>query len=283
MDIDLDINNYQFDDILKLFKLEYNFTKDDLRSAKKIVLKTHPDKSNLDKDYFLFFSKAYKILYSIYEIREGTNKKKDYDKDYLYNKEDEKFLEDFKNNPNFNKLFNEQFERHNLDTLSKTEGYGDWLKSDENINTDKVSKNNMNEYINNKKKELSAILPINMIDDIGNNSYTNLVDSKIDNYCSDVFSGLQFEDLKKAHTETVIPVTEQDGKHYMNKTLEGYQNERAQQNIVPLAETDARNILNNKRLNENKDDINRLYQYVKEDENLKIINNNLMSTFKRLT
>ena len=283
MNIDLDINNYQFNDILNLFKLEYNFTKDDLRSAKKIVLKTHPDKSNLDKDYFLFFSKAYKILYSIYEIREGTNKKKDYDKDSLYNKEDENFLEDFKNNPNFNKLFNEQFERHNLDKLSKTEGYGDWLKSDENINTDKVSKNNMNEYINNKKKELSAILPINMIHDIGNNSYTNLVDNKIDNYCSDVFSTLQFEDLKKAHTETVIPVTEQDGKNYMNKTLEGYQNERAQQNIVPFAETDARNLLNNKRLNDNKDDINRLYQYVKEDENLKIINNNLMSTFKRLT
>ena len=29
----------------------------------------HPDKSKLDKSYFIFFSKAYKLLYSIYEFK----------------------------------------------------------------------------------------------------------------------------------------------------------------------------------------------------------------------
>ena len=56
--IDLDIDNYSLDDILNLFKLSHSFTKDDLKQAKKQVLKTHPDKSNLDKKYFLFFTKA---------------------------------------------------------------------------------------------------------------------------------------------------------------------------------------------------------------------------------
>ena len=44
-----------------------------MKESKKIVLKTHPDKSKLEPKYFLFFSQAYKRLYSIYEFQ---NKKK---------------------------------------------------------------------------------------------------------------------------------------------------------------------------------------------------------------
>ena len=283
MRMDLNIDNYEFNDILNLFNLNYNFTRDDLKKTKKIVLQTHPDKSRLDKDYFLFFTKAYKILYSIYEIRERSNQKVDYDKEDLYNKEDKNLLEDFINSPNFNKLFNEQFEKHNLDNLLKSEGYGDWLKSDEDINNDTITKNNMNEYINNKKKELSALLPIHSVNEIVNDTYTSLVDNKVDNYSSHVFSSFQYEDLKKAHTETVIPVTIDDGKNKMNKSLENYKNERCRQDINPLSEIESRKILADRKLAENKDDITRLYYYTKEHEKMKNINDKLMSTFKRLT
>ena len=281
--MDLNIDNYEFNDILNLFNLNYNFTRDDLKKTKRIVLKTHPDKCDLDTEYFLFFTKAYKILYSIYEIRERSNQKIDYDKEDLYNKEDKNLLEDFINSPNFNKLFNEQFEKHNLDNLSKSEGYGDWLKSDEDINNDTVTKNNMNEYINNKKKELSALLPIHSVNEIVNDTYTSLVDNKVDNYSSHVFSSFQYEDLKKAHTETVIPVTIDDGKNKMNKSLENYKNERCRQDINPLSEIESRKILADRKLAENRDDITRLYHYTKEHEKMKNINDKLMSTFKRLT
>ena len=53
------ITNYKLNDLLKLFNLDFNFTIDDLKRAKKVVMQTHPDKSKLDKQYFLFFSKAY--------------------------------------------------------------------------------------------------------------------------------------------------------------------------------------------------------------------------------
>ena len=56
---------YNLDDILKLFKLEYNFTEQDLKKAQRQALKTHPDKSNLPSEYFIFFKKAYKILSEI--------------------------------------------------------------------------------------------------------------------------------------------------------------------------------------------------------------------------
>jgi len=39
--MDLNIENYDLDDILNLFKIPKNFTEEDLKSAKKIVLKTH--------------------------------------------------------------------------------------------------------------------------------------------------------------------------------------------------------------------------------------------------
>ena len=54
-DLDLDIDNYSLDDILDLFKIDNINTVENLARAKMITLKMHPDKSGLDKEYFLFF------------------------------------------------------------------------------------------------------------------------------------------------------------------------------------------------------------------------------------
>ena len=288
--IDLDINTYKLIDILNLFKLNYNFSKCELKNTKRMVLKTHPDKSNLDQKYFLFFIKAFKILLQIYEFREHKEhnehkvKDKTYDKTYLHSKENEDLLENFKSNPNFNQMFNELFEKHNLNTLSKSDGYGDWLKSDQDINTDNVSKNNMNEYIENKKRELSAIQPVNNIKELSNNTFSNLFGhDEHENFASDVFSSLPYEDLKKAHVESLIPVTIEDSQDKISRNLENIKYERSSQNVNPFTEMKSREILEKNRENEDKDDIQRLYEYAKEEENLRKVNDNLMATFKRLT
>ena len=78
MNIDLNIDNYELDDILNLFKIDYDFNHDDLKRVKKYVLQTHPDKSKLSKEYFLFFTKAYKIIYAIYNTREKREKSTTY-------------------------------------------------------------------------------------------------------------------------------------------------------------------------------------------------------------
>ena len=67
--LDLNIDNYNLPDILALFNLPTLFNEDDLKRAKLAVLKTHPDKSQLPKEYFLFFTKAYRIVHQIYTIR----------------------------------------------------------------------------------------------------------------------------------------------------------------------------------------------------------------------
>ena len=50
----LNIDNYELVDLLALFKLDFDFNEQDLKQVKKTVLQTHPDKSQLDKKYFLF-------------------------------------------------------------------------------------------------------------------------------------------------------------------------------------------------------------------------------------
>ena len=52
--IDLNLDNYELQDLLDLFKLDYNFSLEDLKQAKKMVLKTHPDKCNLQNISFSF-------------------------------------------------------------------------------------------------------------------------------------------------------------------------------------------------------------------------------------
>ena len=54
--IDLNIENYDLNDLLELFKIDFDFNENDLKSVKKMVMQTHPDRSKLDKKYFLFFS-----------------------------------------------------------------------------------------------------------------------------------------------------------------------------------------------------------------------------------
>ena len=49
----LNIHMYSLEDLLGLFDLTYNISQEDLKRAKKVVLRTHPDKSKLDSKYLL--------------------------------------------------------------------------------------------------------------------------------------------------------------------------------------------------------------------------------------
>ena len=75
--LDLNLDHYSRIDLYKLFGLsQIHLSDDNMRESKKIVLKTHPDKSRLEPKFFLFFSKAYKKLYGIYEFQNRSSNKK---------------------------------------------------------------------------------------------------------------------------------------------------------------------------------------------------------------
>ena len=52
--LDLNIDNYSVQDLFNLFNID-SVGEDNMKHAKQIVHKTHPDKSKLDTKYFLFF------------------------------------------------------------------------------------------------------------------------------------------------------------------------------------------------------------------------------------
>ena len=170
--IDLDINNYDLKEILNLFNLNVNFEINDLKNAKKSIIKLHPDKSKLDKKYFLFYCKAYRIIENIYNFRKKKESKitKNTGKiDYLYNETDEsnKFLlenicknKDF----NFNNWFNTTFDKLNIIDDDVNNGYGDWLKKD-NIIPQLKNKNlnTLHETIEQEKYNLSKIIKLEIL------------------------------------------------------------------------------------------------------------------------
>ena len=169
VEFDLNIDNYNLTDLLKLFNLDYNFSEDELKKAKKMVMVLHPDKSGMSKDYFLFFSAAYKVVYSVYNFRHTKTKSTEYrvEKD----EQKELLLDKLKKHSNFNKVFNEMFEQAKIKTEDEETGYADWLKSEEDIDERTTTMQSMNETFERKKKEIRAIIPVKDLQD----SYYNKI------------------------------------------------------------------------------------------------------------
>lgn len=295
-EIDLDINNYDLKDIISLFKINYDFSKSELKQAKKIVLSMHPDKSKLDKKYFMFFTSAYKLLYSIYEFRYKSTEN-EYDPSKVYVAEKDIYKEELlktvnnkhKDSTSFNKWFNELFEKTKLGDEDNDNGYEEWFRSmDDNVEIDhekRISQQQMNKNIEKKKQDMREIIKHEDLKDISlyNNQY-DLMRDKPEYYSSDIFGKLQYNDLKKAHTETVIPVTEED---YINRTkfggLNDIQSHRDKQDTTPLSLQQSREYLKNKKNNESNIDIDRAYRLAKQDELVKKANNGWWSNLKQLT
>ena len=284
--MDLNIENYDLDDILNLLKMPKDFVEEDLKAAKKIVLKTHPDKSGLSPDYFRFYSQAYKKIYFIWKFKSSSssdNNPKTYDEIMTNDEKVGHFsehkkgtLKEFlssnhlKEEKNFNKWFNEQFEKNKMNNDEETNGYGDWLKSNEDIDEDKkISYTQMGEEIEKKKQHIRSLVVHKGIDELYSNfnGASNLTGDSPECYSSDLFSSLQYEDLKKAHVESVIPVTIEDYNSVKKfKNVNEYNNYRNSQNNVPLSEVQAAEYLNNKSKQEEIQTTNRAYKLAKQLE-----------------
>ena len=244
-------------------------------------MKTHPDKSNLDKEYFLFFSKAYKIIYSIHEFRVKGKGSTDYIVDETDNNEIFKKLTE---QDDFNKVFNELFDKYNVKSEDSERGYGDWLKSDEDIDTTITTKENMNDVFRKKKQIASdAISSRNFNDNTSEyNTFADLLGDAPDSYSSGLFSSLGYDDLRNAHRENVIPVTEGDmRRNYKNQ--EELRNHRASQEIAPPSLSDSKDMLHEDKQREIRTDTERAFSLAKQDEVYKNMNSKFMTNLYKLT
>jgi len=282
--LDLNIDNYNLDDILNLLKIpSKDFNEEDMKNAKKLVLKTHPDKSGLPPDYFRFYSKAYKKLYFIWNFKSSTSAKKTYEQlliDFnnptVLEKDKKNVLDNFlssnkiEKGANFNKWFNEEFEKNKINNEEDIDGYGEWLRSDENIEKEqKISYTQLGEEIEKKKQHVRSLVVHRGIDELCSNysGVSNLTGDSPECYSSGLFSSLQYEDLKKAHVESVIPVTMEDYNNVKKfKNLNEYNNYRNSQNTTPLSEIQAMEYLNSKNKEQDVQTTNRAYKLAKQLE-----------------
>jgi hypothetical protein len=325
--MDLDINNYELNDILRLFKLPVMFDDKHLKQAKITVLQMHPDKSKLPKEYFLFFTKAYKILYEIYKVRFPDAKKYKEDKfsytavidrelnqsksktahnaeDREYHKTEEEAYKKIQkmDSTKFNTWFNEKFEKFRLHDEEQDNGYEEWFRgiskegsADENesdVQEMGGSWAERNAQIERKKAELRNKMALIQHTEIqtanssgGGGGYYGLGREAPQEYSSGLFSSLQYEDLKKAHTETVIPVTAEDydnrKKYTSTNEMQMFRDiERTSYNYTKEFQTTQ---LDRETALQVEQDMQRAYRLAKQDEIVREINKRFNSEFHQLT
>jgi hypothetical protein len=144
----------------------------------------------------------------------------------------------------------------------------------------------MNATFETKKKEVAALVKFDGIEEFSSNNsgQYGLTREKPEYYSSGLFSNLGYEDLKKAHVESVIPVTHEDYlRRPKYRTVEELQRCSDYQNIAPLALDQAKEFLKQKNYNDSKDDVQRAFKLAKQDEEARKANDGWMSQFKKLT
>ena len=290
--IDLDINNYDLNDIINLFGITNNITDEELKYAKNKMLKIHPDKSGLHPKFFRFYNEAYKMLYLLWEFKQkGNTKNSEYSyQEYDFHKNellDNWIKENNFENKTFNDWFNKEFNNYYIHSEKEEKGYETWLRSSPTENYEDVKDlKTMNYVIDEKKKRLRELSLIQKkeVEDIWNVSKinaTNLSPEAPDCYDSDLFSSLCYQDLQKAHTESIIPITNED---YENKqkfeNVNEFINFRNKQNIQPMLEGEQ--FLNEQKRKEEEMSIRVAFHLAKQTEQVKQNNDLFWKKFQLL-
>lgn len=284
-DLDLNIDNYDFDDLLNLFNLDYNFNESDLKSAKRRVLMTHPDKSGLEKSYFMFFTKAYKMLSQIYYFR-GRKNRSNYETNYIT--DDGEHLElikglDGKSISEFNDWFNKMFESVKLCDEESDSGYGDWLKNGKLESTENVKLSDFGREFERRKRECKDLTVYKDVVETNYGGGANLVREKQEIYNSNIFSKLKYEDLKRAHTETVVPVTLEDYENMPKfNSVDEYMRHRSKTNTKPLSKEESKIYMRNRDERNNRQNMGNAYKLLKREEEMERAQEMWWKNFKRL-
>ena len=141
----------------------------------------------------------------------------------------------------------------------------------------------MNSEFEKKKAQCRALVIHKKIQDLGGEQGYSLCRSVPQNYGSEIFSKLQFEDLKKAHTETVVPVTYEDYEKRQKFNNVNELNIYRSQNETPLTKKESQKILQNKKVEEHASDMHNAYELAKQYENIKKANNQWWGSLRQLT
>uniref|UniRef100_A0A6C0HJ64 J domain-containing protein n=1 Tax=viral metagenome TaxID=1070528 RepID=A0A6C0HJ64_9ZZZZ len=265
MNHNLDISTYSFADILKLFTLdENNVTSDHLKKAKKKVLYMHPDKSNLPKEYFLFYKKALDIVVRVYEMNDKVNQTVPNNQEIVYIPEKTHIATNqiettmkSMSSSQFNTKFNHLFETHS-NTREKDKNKNEWFKNNEYMPpiTQIQNKSEMDAAFETYKEKQRAdmvkytgVVPI-CLNGGSSGFYDEEEEDNASYICADLFSKLKFDDLRKVHKDqTVFSVSEKEFQHVKQfNSVDHYVTAREKETLAPMQKSQAEQHFNDERL-----------------------------------
>jgi hypothetical protein len=251
---------YSFKELLELFQLDYKIGIDDLKRAKMMVLKMHPDKSRLPADYFLFYKKAFDIVVQYYQdsvktTAEVPKTEQIYSPetaDKRVSKTVNKAMNDM-GQDQFQQKFNQLFEQN---MKKPVRDQNDWFKNNDPLyQFDNVSSTSgIAGAVESIKKTTAAMVKYNGVENMISSgpSYGNLYDEEdgesgeSGGYVTcDPFSKLKFDDLRKVHKDqTVLAVSESDfSKMRTYGSMDQLQRERGSMNIEHIDRSESEKIL----------------------------------------
>ena len=256
----LDIHMYSLDDLLGLFNLSYDISMEDLKRAKKVVLMTHPDKSRLPPDYFLFYKKAFDVVVKFYEEHNRQNQSmtaesviykpmKPIDMDNNTSKNISSKINEM-SSTDFQRKFNQLFEANMV--YKPDPSRNEWFSKDEPVyqTDEQVNSKNMGQVFDKIKEQQSNLVKYrgveNLVLNSGSGSRLYEDDGDDDSYVDcDPFSKLKYDDLRKVHKDqTVFAVGERDFQNVTKyASVDHFMQERSKQTMTPLEKTDAESML----------------------------------------
>ena len=312
----LNIQMYSFNELLNLFEITdpNNITTEQLKRAKILVLKTHPDKSRLSPEYFLFYKKAFEIIVEFYNNQQRTTKEVP-KTEIKYSKEINNIstgtgnsyqtpvsYEQIEKNigsmppAKFQQTFNDLFEKNQMG--KKIVNKNDWFSKEETTcSTESISTisaiNSTFEKIKEKQQgivlykgvtELQSVSGTNLYDDI-EDEYEDDVNGKGTYIETDPFSKLKFEDIKKVHkNETVFMVGEKDYEKVKKyDSVEQYTVARNTSDFSLKTEEENIRILKEKETEIQNKILLKQYQSKKKEMEMENKNKSILSYFLHLT
>lgn len=251
----LNINMYSFKELLDLFKLSYKFDMNELKRARTMVLKMHPDKSRLPSEYFLFYKKAFDVIIEYFKDTQKVNTEVPqteikYETDTPDKSIAKKVGLTMKEmgSEKFQEQFNQLFEKNMVN--KRDESVNDWFKTNDPLfQFDEISSTSgLGKAIDMIKEKTAALTKYNGVETMNSsgNMGNELYDDSNNGYvCCDPFSKLKYDDLRKVHKDqTVFAVSERDfNKVTQYSSMDHLQRERGAMNLNPIEKEHAEKIL----------------------------------------
>ena len=260
--LNLDINHYSLTELFAIFNIKTPtaISLSDLKNAKKKVLMTHPDKSGLPADYFLFYKKAFDIVVKFWEnqnkqnqvITEENTKYNAKDTSNTIDKGVKKVIQDM-SSTDFQKRFNQLFEENMYEKPNPEKNQ--WFSNEEPsyVVDETITNKNMGAVIEKIKATQNGMVKYRGVENITSSSGVqskNLYDDveEDDGYVSsDIFGKLKYDDLRKVHKDqTVFAVSERDfDKVQQYNSVDHFMKERDANTGKPIDKLEAEKMLSN--------------------------------------